>query len=139
MVAGSHEELDDMTRKHKWLASPGPIMKRKSECLKYFHGVDFFLGDDRFIWTPEAEAALDAAILAAGFGDGEPLVRANLKKVAALFLKSPSGKGCTEKGGAGVLPALVLIPVPFSPSLALSSVALVAPPRIKSRCTLSLL
>ena len=80
-----------------------------------------------FIWTAQAVADLHAAIRDAGF-EGKPLVLANVPEVAALFLKSPVAEGCNERGGARVLPAFVLIPVPFSPSLALLSVALIAPP-----------
>ena len=54
-----------------------------------------------FIWTPEALEALHAAIRDAGF-EGKPLVQANVPEVATFFLKSPSGKGRTEKSTAGV-------------------------------------
>ena len=72
-----------------------------------------------FRWTAKAVADLHAAIRVAGF-EGKPLLQANVPEVAALFRKSPSGKGCNEQGGARVLPAFVLIPVPFSPSLFIS-------------------
>ena len=49
----------------------------------------------------QGDADLHAAIRVAGF-EGKPLLQANVLEVAALFLKSPSGKGCNEKGTAGV-------------------------------------
>ena len=54
-----------------------------------------------FRWTAKAVADLHAAIRVPGF-EGKPLLQANVPEVAALFLKSPSGKGCNEKGTAGV-------------------------------------
>ena len=130
LLARSNEVLDDMTRPHNMIASPGTLNERSTSCLKYFHNVVDNLGKSGnryfFIWTAKAVADLHAAIRVAGL-EGKPLLQANVPEVAALFLKSPSGKGCNEIGGARVLPAFVLIPVPFSPSLALSSVALTAP------------
>jgi len=103
MVAGSNKELDDLTRPHNMIAKPGPIMKRKAECMKYFHDVEIIPGssNDRFHWTPDAEADLEAAICDAGLED-QPLVSKDVKMVFTIFLKSTSGKGVSKQGGAGV-------------------------------------
>ena len=54
-----------------------------------------------FRWTPDAEADLQAAICDAGL-EGQPLVSKDVKNVFTIFLKSTSGKGVNQKGGAGV-------------------------------------
>jgi hypothetical protein len=71
---------------------------------------------ESFIWTPEADEALQVAIGAAGFREGEAIPRAKVQEVADLFLKSPSAAGCNMLGCAGVIPALFLFPVPFPTS-----------------------
>jgi len=116
MVAGSNKELDDLTRPHNMIAKPGPIMKRKAECMKYFHDVEIIPGVHKHIWTPEPLAALQTAIDAAGFREGEAIPRAKVQEVAALFLESPSATGCNMLGCAEVIPALFLFPVPFPTS-----------------------
>ena len=102
MVAGSNKELDDLTRPHNMIAKPGPIMNRKAECMKYFHDVEIIPGVRLFIWTPEVDEALHAAIRDAGL-EGQPLEQKHVKMVFTIFLKSTSGRSShSEKGGAGV-------------------------------------
>ena len=87
------------------IASPGTLNERLAECLKYFHNVVDNLGKsgnrDFFIWTAKAVADLHAAIRVAGL-EGQPLVSKDVKMVFTIFLKSTSGKGVTQRGGAGV-------------------------------------
>ena len=76
MAAGNHIELDDLTRPCDFIASPGPISKRKAECLNFFHNIVDNIGRYFFVWTPEPLAALQAAIGALGFREGEAIPRA---------------------------------------------------------------
>ena len=54
-----------------------------------------------FRWSTDAVADLHAAIREGGF-EGQPLVQKHVKIVTTILLKSTSGKGVTQKGGAGV-------------------------------------
>ena len=91
-----------MTRKCNWIAPPGAIMSRKHAAMMHFHGINMgYCGDSHSRWTAKEDADLQAAICDAGL-EGQPLEQKHVKMVFTIFLKSTSGKGVTQRGGAGV-------------------------------------